>query len=102
MTETETETVTESETVTEFTRSRRSSRTPDSGPRIPEPGPRTGSDTDTVTATVTDTDTGSMGPVTGEPTVPFSGDVEGRNRRNAGRAASCNAARDSTRLRNVR
>ena len=78
MTETETETVTESETVTGFTSSRRSSRTPDPGPRTPDSGPRTGSDTDTVTVTVTatdtDTDTGSMEPVTGVPTVPFSGD----------------------------
>jgi len=52
VTESETETVTESETVTGFTRSRRSSRTPDSGPRPPDsgpPGPRTESDTDTGT-----------------------------------------------------
>ena len=47
---------------------------PDPGLRTPDPGSRTGSDTATVTATVTDTDTGWMEPVTGVPTVPFSGD----------------------------
>jgi len=57
------ETESEPVAVTEFTRSRRSSRTPDSGRR-------TGSDTVTVTAT----DTGWMEPVTGLPAVPFSED----------------------------
>jgi len=58
--------------VTGFTWSRCSNRTPDSGPRTPDC--RTGSDTATVTDTDTDMDTGWMGPVTGLPTVPFSGD----------------------------
>ena len=62
--------MTESETVTEFTRSRRSSRTPDPGLRTPDPRFRAGSDTDTVAATATDT--GSTEPVKGVPTVPFS------------------------------
>jgi len=46
---------------------------PDSGLRSPDAGYRTGSVTDTVAATATDT--GSIGPVTGVPTVPFSGDT---------------------------
>jgi len=45
---------------------------PDPGLRTPDPGLRSGSDT--VTDTATATETGSMGPVTGVPTVPFSGD----------------------------
>jgi len=40
--ESETETVAESETVIGFTWSRCSSRTPDSGPRTPDPGFRNG------------------------------------------------------------
>ena len=62
-------------TVTGFTWAPWSSRTPAPGPRTPDPGSRIGSDTDTVTDTVTDTDTdtGTIGLLTGEPTVPFSG-----------------------------
>jgi len=51
---------------------------PAPGLRTPDSGRRTGSDTDTVTVaatdTATDTATGWMEPVTGVPTVPFSGD----------------------------